>query len=99
MKHRLQLFTKASATVLFVFCAALATSSSSNATETVTFDGVWWTGLTDSEQIIAVQAMLGGYQQGYNNGFIYAVSKDTYLYHSTRSNDQALRDPDSHTFF
>ena len=86
-------------TPFLICCLIVATMSSSIATELVALDGVWWTALTDSEQIVAVQALLGAYEQGYSNGYIHAVSKDKSLYHSTRSIAQYTNDPESHTYF
>ncbi len=40
------------------------------ATETLTADGVWWQGLDYDHQITAIQGLIAGYQQGWNDGTI-----------------------------
>lgn len=52
---------------IFLF-ALLAMRAS--ASTTVTFDSVWWNGLSQDEQIVAVEGAIDSYQQGYTNGAI-----------------------------
>jgi len=40
------------------------------ATETVIEDGVWWQSLDYDHQLVAMQALIQGYQQGWNDGTI-----------------------------
>lgn len=90
------------ARVLFSTIALLCVSlfsSPTPATQLVSFDGTWWTSLTDDEQVTAIEGLLGGYQAGFNNGYIRALSNDRYHYHSTRTDAQAVGDPDSHQYF
>ena len=57
--------------------AMLLLPPAAHATETtfVTFDGAWWTGLTNPEKLIAVQGMLVGYHGGYSDGAFAVVEK------------------------
>ncbi len=40
------------------------------ATETISEDGIWWQGLDYDHQITAIQALMAGYQQGWDDGAI-----------------------------
>ena len=42
----------------------------------VTFDGAWWTSMTVSEKLTAVQGMLVGYRGGYSDGAFSVVYKE-----------------------
>ena len=69
------------------------------ATDLVSFDGTWWTGLTDEQQLTAIQGLLSGYQEGYNSGYIAAAVNDINHYHSTRSQAQLAGDPSASVHF
>jgi hypothetical protein len=59
-----------SATIaLAIFCIS---GPMALATESVTFDGVWWRSLSSSEQLVAVQGLLEGYHGGFNDGWAAA---------------------------
>lgn len=45
-----------------------------NATETVSFDGVWWGGLSRSDKLTAVEGMLSGMAAGYTAAMAAMVS-------------------------
>lgn len=74
-------------------------STPAGATDAVSFDGVWWTGLSDSEQVVAVEAIIAGFDTGYNDGYIRAALNDNAHYHSTRSTAQLTDDPETHQVF
>lgn len=62
----------------FALAAALVfVSGPARATESVTFDGVWWQGLRQAEKVVAIEGMLAGYDSGYRDGWLagyyYAV--------------------------
>jgi len=42
------------------------------ATTTESMDSVWWRGLSEDEQVSAVQGLISAYGNGYNDGFIAA---------------------------
>jgi hypothetical protein len=86
------------AIALILACAALLIRPAS-ATELVDFDGTWWTSLTDDEQVTAVEGLLGGYESGFNNGYLAAGVNDVNHYHSTRSAAQLTGDPSSNVHF
>ena len=76
------------AALLILFIA----SPAARATTYVSLDGTWWAGLTNDEQVTAVETLISGYEAGYNNGFIRAAGKDTIHYHSTRTEAQLAGD-------
>lgn len=54
----------------FALAAALVfVSGPARATESVTFDGVWWQGLTRGEKIVALEGILAGIDSGYSSGW------------------------------
>ncbi len=69
------------------------------ATDLVSFDGTWWTGLTDVQQLIAIEGLLTGYKEGYNSGYIAAGVNDVNHYHSTRTQAQLTGDPSANVYF
>lgn len=59
-------------------------STSALATTTVEFDGVWWTSLTETQKLAAVQGLIGGYPSGWMSGsfsgekaFLDAIKSDS----------------------
>jgi hypothetical protein len=62
-------------------------------------DGAWWTGLTSDQQLIAIQAIMEGYEEGYSTGYIAAGVNDVAHYHSTRSQAQLTGDPVANAHF
>ena len=86
--------------VLISFTACLMMlSRAAIATEVVSFDGVWWTSLTEDEQLTAIEGIIGGYGSGYNNGYIAAADNNILHYHSTRSAAQLTGDPQYNAHF
>ena len=84
-------------TLVFVF--ALVIIAPARATDLVAFDGTWWTGLTDEQQVVAIEGLLSGYKEGYNSGYIAASVNDLNHYHSTRSQAQLVGDPSANVHF
>jgi len=59
-------FAKAS----FALAAALVfISTPVGATTSITFDGVWWQGLSSNAKVVALQGILAGIDMGYTSGW------------------------------
>jgi hypothetical protein len=76
------------------FLLVIPATTTPVAADSVALDGHWWSGLTDLQQVLCIEAAVGAYEQGYNNGYISASNKDNRDFHSTRTIDQLVRDPD-----
>lgn len=82
-----------------VIVAMVLLAHPAKATESVSMDGSWWTALTSDEQVIAVEAVMEGFEEGYNTGYITAGVNDVVHYHSTRSQAQLAGDPAGNIHF
>jgi hypothetical protein len=85
--------------IIGVLVFAFVITAPANATDLVSFDGTWWTSLTDEQQVVAIQGLLSGYEDGYNSGYIAAGVNDVNHYHSTRSQAQLAGDPNGNVHF
>jgi hypothetical protein len=85
--------------VVATVIVAMVLAHPAKATESVSMDGNWWTALTSEEQVIAVQALMEGFEEGYNTGYIGAGVNDVMHYHSTRSQAQLPGDPVANVHF
>lgn len=86
---------KAFLTLLIAVVLCISIHGPTSATEYVNTDGVWWTGLTSDEQLVAVPALISSFELAYNFGFVRATLLDRLHYHSTRSLAQTSGDPES----
>jgi hypothetical protein len=55
--------------VLIMLCSVQAL-----ATTTESPDGVWWTGLNEGEQLVAVESEIDSFLSGYNQGWIASTT-------------------------
>lgn len=81
------------AIALLLACAFCLLPARANDTES--FNLAWWAAMDDNQQFTAVEAAVDAYRSAYNNGFVSAAVRDRLHYHSTRTNQQAAKDPAS----
>ncbi len=61
--------------VLLALVLAIIGTPRASATESISFDRVWWDGLSHAEQINAVEGLIIGYQGGFREGGAAAVAE------------------------